>query len=452
MADQNGKPGKTVEEMDLFSMMPRKGFFPEYVRYATELTDAPQIYHLAAALSLHSAVFGHMAEVQYLASNDGDGSPASVPAVEGEGDRRERKIRWSPLHLWTLLIGESGDRKTTALNKAEDLLDMFAGGRKGGIAGSPEATFDVVSNQPASVFWYPEGATFFSMFFANYWKHGQGVFPQLYDGRDINRTVSGGRRTPKNPNPKPYQVKIKQPRVTLSVAVALGHIENAQNSDWTGGLIARMMIFHAKRTVYQDGELHNETGRQRLRAMLQKVQSELYRVRDPKTGVFPLKMHAEANRVLAEWGRLVNEAGQKRPDRIRSIFNRIPDHVLRVAAHYAISQGYNAVNVETAEAAVNLGNAMILSTDRVSELLSTDRVDRMATAIRDFVAQEARGRPGQPVSVLSITKALRLSAATLDPALKSLITTGELRSVAIQGYWGKYVMIPESTPPPPDAT
>jgi len=410
-------------------LIPKTGFFPDYIRYARELTDAPDEYHLAAALSVHSAVYGSIVEVQHLAVK-----------TETAQDSRDQLLAWSPTHLWTIIIGDSGDRKTTALNKAEDVLDPFIEDRRGAIGSSPESTMDMVSNAPDTVFWYAEGAAFFSQFLANYWRQGQGVFPQLYDGRSIDRKLTGGLRTAKNPSPKPIHIRIERPRVTLTIGVALGHLAETRAVDWTGGLIPRMMIFHANRVRRQDSELINEEGQKRLQGRLRAVLNGLTAA--TKNGVYLLKVTPEAAEIHSAWSAKVDQVGQKRSERVRPTFNRIPDHVRRVAAHYAVSQGHSAVGPDSMVSACNLGNFLITSVDRVSELLSTDRVDRLATTVRDFVVLASGGVPGRPVPLLDVTRALRLSAHTLEPALKSLQKTGEMRTVAYQGQLGTYLVLP----------
>jgi len=428
-----------VAEVNVGEVIPKTGFFPEYLRYARELTDAPDIYHVAAAIGVHPAVIAGVVEVYNPAKRKSVTEQDGVLAPRETTD--DQLAAWAPTHVWPIIIGDSGDRKTTAMNKAKAVLDPFIASREGSVMASPSATLDFVTKQPNTVFWYGEGAQFFGQVASPQWKDGEGVFTQLYDGTMIRRSWASKKRTQDNPVGNLVEATIERPRVTIAIGIALGYLAEARSVDWTGGLIARMLIFHSRRTRSQDAELVNEAGKARLQARLRNTLAGLSKsvARD---GVYRLRITDEAAAMRSDWTAKVDAAGRLMSDKIRPLYNRIPAHILRIAAHYAISLGQSAIGPDAMYAACCLGNVAIEATNEVARLMSDDRVARIAHQIREYVYTVTEGAPGRPVPILDVTRVLQLSAHTLEPAIKSLTSTGEIRCVVYQNVPGKFLVIP----------
>jgi hypothetical protein len=128
------------------------------VKYASALTDAPESYHIASALAIHSALISKYIEIAF---------PTRAP------DGRTL-VSWSPMHLWCIVVGPSGDRKSTALNHAYNIVKEPVEAQRVGVGSTPESTFDHVGHHPDAFFFYPEGASMFSQFNASFSQHGQG--------------------------------------------------------------------------------------------------------------------------------------------------------------------------------------------------------------------------------------------------------------------------------------
>lgn len=395
-------------------MVPPKGFFPRYLRYATELTDAPDPFHIAAALAVHSAVCANFVEVYFPTKIKGEPGVAADP-----GDANVR-VAWSPIHLWTLIVGPSGDRKGTAIKLALDCGKPLIDDQIVGVSTSPEATFDIVGHHPDAFFVYAEGASLFSMFAASYWQHGQGLFPQLYDGDDMKKQLAG-LRTKKNPHPDPIEINIPRPRVSMLVGVAPSHLDAARSTDWTGGLIGRMILVYGERVKYDPvAGRQNDAEMLALREILKGLRDTL--LRQP-VGVSRIGMKAEAGALYMHWARQIDTAMKTKSPKVRSLYNRLPQHILRTAAHYALSQQYGVIDLDSVTAAINFGNYVSESIDRVGEMLTDDRILRNIVKLREFLAIY----PTEYVSIREVTKALGMSAHTLKPTIESLQASGELR-------------------------
>lgn len=424
---------------DVFAMVPPKGFFPRYLKYAAELTDAPEPFHIAAALAAHSAVCSNFVEVYFPTRIRSDGGGSAMPTSANDPNIR---VAWSPIHLWSLIVGPSGDRKGTAVKLALDCAKPIVADQIVGVSSSPEATFDIVGHHPDAFFVYAEGATLFSMFAASYWQHGQGLFPQLYDGDDMKKQLAG-QRTKKNPHPDPIEIHIPRPRVSMLVGVAPSHLDTARSTDWTGGLIGRMILVYGERDRFDPvSGRQNDNEMIALRGHLDNLRNFLI---NQNPSVLKIGMKAEAGMLYMDWAKQIDSLMKTKAPKIRSLYNRLPQHILRVSAHYALSQSYGAIDLDSVAAAINFGNYVSASIDRIGEMLTDDRVLRNVVRVRDFL----RSYPTDFVPLRELMKSLGLSAYTLKPAIESLQASGEVRCAKVikTGEQWIYKTNPADKPP-----
>lgn len=436
--------------MDVSKMIPEQGFFPEYVRYASTLTDAPEIYHVGAALAVHSAVCANHVEVYFPTSKTKDttGEQRTVigEGVENRTPGQSIELAWSPSHLWVLLVGPSGDaRKSTAVTLATEVAGSLITEQTAGEITSPASTFDWVSRHPDAFFVYSEGAALFSMFNASYWQEGQGLFPKLYDGLNMKKQLVGGRRTKNNPSPDPIEIEIIRPRVSLLVGVATAHLDAARSTDWTGGLIGRMLLLYAERERHDPipGKT-NEGEKDRLHTLLKAERQYVLDTYGNKGKEMVIGIKSAAGETYMDWSTKIDDLQRTKAPKVRALYNRLPQHVLRVAAHYTLSQGHNAIGIQSMQAAVEFGNFCVTSIDRIAELLTDDKVLRTAVRLRDFL----RAHKSEVVSYRTIMKSLSLSEHGLKYAIESLTAAGEIRSFVSQGSQEKFLL--KCTPAPHD--
>lgn len=142
------------------------GFLEEYVRYASELTDAPEIFHCGCALVLLSSVIGPRG--------------------------------WDPLYrnfpnLWVLLLGPSTIyRKTTSLRIAQQLLKEIDESVFIASDYSPQALWDEFEGRKgqASVSFRDEVSGFFNSIQRHSYMAGMKAnLIKLFDGDDFTRKL-----------------------------------------------------------------------------------------------------------------------------------------------------------------------------------------------------------------------------------------------------------------------
>ncbi len=388
----------------VLSLVPKRGFFPDYVRYASQLTDAPEAYHVAAALGIHSAICANYAEVAF-------------PAQSPDG---RLLYSWSPIHVWLLIVGPSGDRKSTALHLAYDVGKPMTDAQRAGIGSSPEGTFDFVSHIPDALFFFPEGAAMFTQFNAPYWQHALGLFCDLFDGKDIKRQLSGN-RTKANPNPLPIEITITRPRVSLISGVATDHLDNTRKTDWTGGLIGRMILMYSEREKHMPiSGLVDIVKQKQLNEWLTATRNALTGLNGK---VMQVGIRQDAADAYAAWSKKIDMTVTKKPAKVRALFNRLPQHVLRVAANYALGQRYTEIDLSSMEPAIRFGEFSAASIDRIADVMSEDPVQRTAVKVLDLL----RRAPQQTLRARDLIEQTRLSYMTLDPAVRSLVVAGQVK-------------------------
>jgi hypothetical protein len=388
--------------------VPTDGFFPKYLAWVRRLTDAPECYHVVSALGVMSACTSNWTEGQFEVITSDNETLKSVFAS----------------NLWVLIVGPSGDRKSTAMNYAVSVgADSIP--HSAAISGSPEATFDLVSQRPDVFFYHPEGSTLFAQLQASYWMQGQGFLCDLYDGRSNPpyKRVLTGQRDKKNPSPQTVEIVIRRPRVSILVGIAPDLLDQTRKSDWTGGLIGRMLLVYGERAHYdQTPPREDEVGRLDLQKQIAEIRKSLEEyVHHGK--ILRVGMRQDALEAYMSWAQDLDNATSNRPPKLRALFRRLPLHILRVALLYAVSQFHDAILLSSMLPAIRLGEYSKTSIDRVGDLLADDPDMRNAVRIRDMLRSTSNGL----LSVAQISDELRLSWKVIDPAVKTLTATGRVK-------------------------
>lgn len=395
--------------MNVTDLIPKEGFLPAYMDYVTRLTDAPETYHVVSALSVLSGACSRIVEGRF-----------DVQAIDGT-------VLSSvyPTSLWVLIIGPSGDRKTTAMTYATQIGSGSGVIEEvGAISGSPEGTFDLVAKIPDIFMYHPEGSTLFGQLQASYWAQGQGFLCDLYDGRDDPPYVRilSAKRTKKDEDADVRKVIIRRPRVTMLIGIAPDLLDQARKSDWTGGLIGRMLLVYGERSRYDETPPKQDPERRaKLEAILGKMKTDLKTFTNGHG--LTVGMTRDALEAYIVWARDLDVATTSRPPKLRSLFRRLPLHVMRIAALYAVSQFKDVVDPSSMIPAIRLGDYSHQSIERVGNLLADDPIMRNAVKIRDMLERT----PGNALPVGMISESLRMSWAAIEPAIKTLIVSGKVR-------------------------
>lgn len=300
--------GLTVRDM-----IPDVGLFPLYLRNAGRVTDAPGPYHVGALLSILSGIACPHAR-------------ASIRV--GRDERRE------PLHLWILLVGPSGNRKTTCVNLASEAAESVLGDRYRSALGSAAGIEEMLLREPYPIMLIPEAPTWFASNRASYMHDGAALFCDLYDGRIRRRNVlEGAPRQSKRQKGEKQPDTLKAVNVTILAAGATaGLMRSTRRVDWEGGLLSRVLIVGAGDPRYRPipfswDESFLTSFTRRLRAV--------ENIAKRTSVVTPTN---EARQEYEGWSFQLHAGLRGLSDAHAILCNRLTHHVLRISALYALSR------------------------------------------------------------------------------------------------------------------
>lgn len=193
---------------------PGDSFLRDYMIYAIECgQEASYAFHLGVGLSILSASVPEDMEVFY--------TYLTRP------------------QLYTLLVGPSGDGKSSALNRGIDLISAAAPKRTGKGIGSAEGLFDSLAYQNQQIISVSEWGEFLSKAKKGYFETVKATLTACYDGFPMSRTKA---KTKQNEN---YKDIVEKPRLSLLAGCSIPFLEqHTLEEDWTGGFMGRFLIFY----------------------------------------------------------------------------------------------------------------------------------------------------------------------------------------------------------------
>jgi hypothetical protein len=314
-----------MKGLTLKDLVPTTGLFPAYIRAASSLTDAPALYHVAAFLAiLSSVVCPH----------------AQGLVVQGRKHRRE------PLFLWLMLMGQSGNRKSEAAKKAVELAadPRLIGTRIRSAAGSRQGIEEMLQAERHPFVFIQEAALWFRSNRAAYMHDGAAMWCEVYDGMMLGRNLASNSSNPEEDKKNVVRVSLLACGATPAVMRA------TKPDDWSGGLLARVMI------------LGTPMGQERP-GPFSWPDSVAQKLRDHICGLVELAQSTHYVRVLPEastrWDAwLLRLSGRARGlSEVHAVLcRRLPAHVLRIACLYALSRRSLTVSADDMIRAMALGD------------------------------------------------------------------------------------------------
>lgn len=276
-------------------LIPDRGLFPIYLRYARTQTDAPDLFHIGSLLAIMSAA-------------------ATKQSVVSDGKEHQ-------LQLQVLLAAPSGDRKSTSMQLA---LHTFQGAtRLLELERSPERTFAVWSKQPTGMLCYPEGSAFFDMLRKPAWGGGVGLLPSALDGMTMHRFLPGKRRRVggETYHEAPVKITVQEPKIAFLGGISPALLWRKKCNATLDVTLRHLMVLYAERERFQaiQGFRDCVLEARMRRRLFEPALAELTTVR----------FGAAASRSLQRWSDAL-------PGCNMSVV-RLPLMVLKVAALYVLS-------------------------------------------------------------------------------------------------------------------
>lgn len=192
-------------------------FLRAYERSMSDYTDAAPIFHTASAVTVFGAL---LTRYKYRVVLEGGVPP-----------------RWS--NLWTVIVAGSGQRKSTAVRMAEEVLMRVDSSLLAPSDGSPEGFLSHMSrrhrestNNSSTFFVSPEFSMMLMQFQRSYSSVMKPLLMDLYDVPPIFKR-----------NLAKSSFEIPQPRVSILGAIATELMPSlTTQDDWLGGFFSRCML------------------------------------------------------------------------------------------------------------------------------------------------------------------------------------------------------------------
>jgi hypothetical protein len=334
-------------------LVPRTGVLPAYLRAAIDLSPAPPIYHIAAAITVLSAIVCPHSKL--------------VRQVGGK-ERRE------PLHMWMFLVGPPNNGKSYSIKQARKLAKPFLDGRFMAPIGSLQGLEQAFRKIRNPFLYLGEAARFLSENRA-VWMRGNGAqfWCEVFDGELSERNLQKKEVRNRDDDdvevdddgkvtfvPAPGGEQADGPpcvNVTMLGAAATGSLLRAlKPSDWEGGMMSRVMVVSAGAVDDDDNWFDwPEAVRQRLEGMLREVE-EFCRLHPSIT------FEPDAYEIWRGWFKGSQAAARGLGSVHAEALARLARHVRVICALFAAGSLSTTISIPMVRAAVALGDYSRLCT------------------------------------------------------------------------------------------
>lgn len=302
------------------AMLPSSGILPYYVSEARKLTRAPVIYHLASFLTCMGALL----------------DPVSCCYLI----RGEQKARSERLFLWMLLVGKTGNKKTTAAEMALKVFENHLKKRTRSPEGGRKGLEDMLLAEPYPVVKMREAGAWFANNRMAWSGDGATFWTQCYDGSYMPRNIA-------DPKYVPEEIKVG---VTILGMGPQKEIQRATRaSDWEGGLGPRLCFCKADPIKQGPGGFDWPT------PVLELLQRGVDRTKSIAESSRYFVVSKEARELWDLWDARHTRKLEQASELHAQMGSRLSWHVLRIAAIIAASRFSTVVERKDVFAACNFG-------------------------------------------------------------------------------------------------
>jgi hypothetical protein len=383
-------------------LVPIRGWIRDYLAYAIQCTDAPPLYHILAALTLVALAI----------------SPDHVLNVCGETH---------PLHLFVMIVGGSGQRKSAAIKRALKVIHPCL--TRQGInhriwypeASSIEGIFDGLMADPHRLMVASEWTDLHGINKATYNQHSQEMFNLIYDASPLTRLKVG------------QQLTIPKPCVSILGASTPGLVRGATSlRDWEAGKLARYLIGYQHKPA--ECEMPASMEQPNLVTDLQ-VGYDLL-LSSSLASEFVLSQDAWNMKVGWEQGEQWRNFRAGLPEHLQPSAYRVSEHLYRVAALYQASVDYphnSVVSEDSMWRAISLVWFCMQSTQEVFGLLTSDERNPIIKTLQILKMFGIQG-----VDHRELLRRTHLPARQLKEVLETLRARGELNTAVRDGKLQHY--------------
>lgn len=293
--------------VDFAPFVPPYGWLRDYLAYGIQCTDAPPLYHIMSGLAAIALAI----------------SPDHVVTVNGEEH---------PLHMFFMIVGESGNRKSAAIKRALRIVQPCLAQQGIGHriwypeASTAEGIIDALVIDPHRLIIASEWTEFHNQGQASYAKHTKEFVNLLYDGSTLQRLKANN-----------VNVVVEKPCVTILGASTPSLIKQCTSLyDWSAGKLARYLIGYMGKP--DDCEMTSSVEHPKLVDQLRLDYDRL--LSESHSSSFVLSQDAWDYKVEWEHSKGWLSFRKSLPEHLLPSGLRISEHLYRLAALYQASMDY----------------------------------------------------------------------------------------------------------------
>lgn len=365
-------------------------FTEAWMRYGYASCDAALVYHYAMAVGLLAAV-----------------APPGLTMSYGSA---------MPAHLWVLLTGKTGTRKSTAISRARKALRRLYPDLILDHPESPAALVAMLADQDPQflgrgVLIYSEYGDFLQSTKTGSYKESlRTKLTEAYDDGGLSRKTV-----------REQAVRVDDVRLTMLAAAADGMLEqNTKRTDWTNGYMNRHWLVRGPPSYRKDMEPPPPKARWQH---LEDYAIKMLEWRSMQDAYPCIGMTADARILWNQWVEYVK--AQNHTGLQEDANTRVHTIALKAAVLLAWDMGYASsgewyMPVEIVWQAINVARVHLISVEATLDQLA---FGNFATLRRDVLAAlEHGGTEGDVLQRLSRTNAVPVR--TLRSVLETLVTEG----------------------------
>jgi hypothetical protein len=310
-------------------LIPKEGVFKDVLNELIASADAPAIYHLAAVFTTSAVA---LSQCDLCIGN------LRNPFVV-------------PMSMWSAVIGESGDRKSSALERAVNSLQQTMPERMFPTDASTEGWQLALSEQPISLLYRDELSGLFDATQRSYSNSLRSWLLETWTGHTLIRKTLTHK-----------ECVITRPRLSVLGGIPPSvFAEKTTRADWRSGFLARFTYWGGKRQKWSALPYGNESG---------KYTKWLDKVAKQSTGT--LHIPEKAAEPLFEWTyQNVELTRSLHKPEVESTFQRLQVTGYKLAAIIEMSKRDRPFAYGSAEQVVEVSEASIVSILPILEMMKS---------------------------------------------------------------------------------
>lgn len=359
------------------------------MEYASQCSDAPDIFHIGVGLTIFSAAVARTARAPYMAGRQ------LIP------------------NLYTLLVGPSRSaRKTASLDIGIEILRRANPEAVIPLPGSYEEMIAQLRATPVGLLEYREFGHFLKTTARGYGEPIRTVLMDLYDW----------------PPDQPYIRNLRKGKTVVEAPIVLSMASGIATEllfsysdleSWTGGFFGRCLMLYGERDMFRmptPWEEARDSLTQQLRAWCN--------ITLPPCGGFA----RDAWTAFEQWSRWRDSKANEAPDRVQTFFAGAPTLAAKIALLYAIDQheplagaGWLISYESVRKAALFVDTLYLPSIMHLGERFAITPFEKDRQFVLDII--DRSGRRG--ASRAEILRRTKNSVSNIDAIIDALTASGE---------------------------